>query len=63
MLARDRGRGLGGALVGALRDRALADGAERVIVHSRPRSVGLYRQAGFGTVPELMEITEPERSE
>ncbi|MBO1755392.1 GNAT family N-acetyltransferase [Allobranchiibius sp. CTAmp26] len=55
--ARHRGRGIGGRLVDALLERARADGADRVIVHSRPKSIAVYQRAGFATTPLLMERT------
>ena len=53
--ASHRGQGIGGRLVDVLLERARADGADRVIVHSRPKSVAVYHRAGFATTALLME--------
>ncbi|MBO1766818.1 GNAT family N-acetyltransferase [Allobranchiibius sp. GilTou38] len=55
--ASHRGRGIGSQLVDTLIERARTAGSDRVIVHSRPKSVQVYHRAGFATTPLLMERT------
>jgi ribosomal protein S18 acetylase RimI-like enzyme len=42
-----RGRGIASGLADALLARARAEGCTRVVLHSTPGAVGMYRRAGF----------------
>lgn len=53
--ASHRGAGIGGQLVAVLMAHARTCGADRMIVHSRPRSLPVYRRAGFTAVELLLE--------
>jgi ribosomal protein S18 acetylase RimI-like enzyme len=53
-----RGRGAGTAVLGALLEYAIADGAVRVWCNARVAAVSLYERAGFRIVSEPFD--EPE---
>ena len=57
--AEHRGRGIGTALLSALLDYADARRLERVVLSPSPRSVPLYRRAGFGEADMLLARVLP----
>jgi GNAT superfamily N-acetyltransferase len=50
-----RGQGLGGAVLGALIDHAVSNGATRVWCHARVPAANLYRRAGFEPISDEFE--------
>jgi len=48
-----RGRGIGTMVTGALIDRALDNGIDRIVLHATPMGEGIYRNLGFEPVNEL----------
>ncbi|MBQ0986195.1 GNAT family N-acetyltransferase [Streptomyces sp. F63] len=51
----ERGAGLGGLLIDAVRELARESGLERVTVHSSPRAVPAYVRHGFAVSPQLLQ--------
>ncbi len=55
VVPRERGKGVGGALIAAATRHALELGAGRVTVHSGRKAVPLYERLGFASSPQLLQ--------